>query len=82
MSLLASISVHQCDGCSKIIVVNTLEEFRAYSETWHQGIGVDFCDGCKSTETAKKAIADDRSKFNAAVGACAAVSKREGRYVN
>lgn len=62
MSLLASISVIQCDDCRAVTVLKTNAEFHLFSSTWLEGFDLHLCPGCRQRSRNKGKIADDRAR--------------------
>ncbi len=56
MSVLASITVYQCDKCGAILMVKDANSAKFFELMWHQGLAYDFCQQCKYTEFAKSKI--------------------------
>lgn len=59
MSLIALISVHQCDLCPKVAVMKTDAEEADFQDRWHNGWSKDFCPDCRDSGDAVLAIADE-----------------------
>lgn len=47
MSLVALISVHQCDMCPQVAVIKTDAEQADFADRWHNGWAKDFCPACR-----------------------------------
>jgi len=57
MSLVALISVHQCDMCPQVAVIKTDAEQADFADRWHSGWAKDFCPACRDHRGAIEAIA-------------------------
>lgn len=61
MSVIASITVHQCDGCNTVAVLKSDAEYRFFELSWYEGLKVDFCHACRGKAANAEAILTDRA---------------------
>ncbi len=59
MSVLACITIKQCDGCGDVAVLQTDDEYNEFDQDWYDGTTCDFCMICKPLNTEK--IAKDQA---------------------
>lgn len=83
MSLIAYISVHQCDECKRVVVLKDEEQYIAFDDSWYSSYcRVEFCDRCRDLAAVQARIIDDE-KMNRAIEAVIAKSRKpEVDYVN
>lgn len=62
MSVLACVTVHECDGCGKTLALKTDRDYTSFEATWYEGLSVDFCPMCRDLPKFEMAIMGDRAK--------------------
>lgn len=62
MSVIACITVHECDGCKRIASLKTGAQYTTFEQTWYEGLSVDFCPRCWADPKNEPAIMADRAK--------------------
>lgn len=61
MSILASISIYKCDGCSTVRACQTVEEYSAFEASWYAGFGAHVCPACCLIAKGRQLIEADRN---------------------
>jgi len=64
MSILANITVYQCDDCRQVAVVTTDEDCDSFDANWSTSVAVDFCPACKNKAANRARIVSERKLFN------------------
>ena len=59
MSTIGAITVNQCDGCDKVAVLSTEEDYGSFEAHWYDGNSVHFCPECRSKLENQAEIAED-----------------------
>jgi hypothetical protein len=59
MSLLAAITVIQCDQCRRVECMRTDIEYSTVEATWYEGIRYHFCPLCRELAVSQDRIAED-----------------------
>ncbi len=60
MSVIATITVYQCNGCDTVAVCRSDAEYRLFELSWYEGLKVDFCHACRGkSENADRILADN-----------------------
>lgn len=62
MSVVAVITVYECNGCGATVRLETDAEERTFKATWYEGLLVDFCPVCRELPAAKLSILADTSR--------------------
>jgi hypothetical protein len=50
MSVLSCITVHQCDHCKKIAVLNSDRQYQEFTDTWWTSCNLDYCPVCRNLD--------------------------------
>jgi hypothetical protein len=80
MSVLAQITVVECDGCKRLATLTNPVERETFEQTWHRTRDKDFCFLCRETiELAdEKVISSVVAKINRKYGAVATLEVTNG----
>lgn len=83
MSLIAYISVHQCDECERVIVLKDDDQYTAFDDSWYSSYGrVEFCDRCRDLASVQERILEDERMDRAIAAALSKHRKPEVDYVH
>lgn len=66
MSVLAELTVYQCDNCPAVIVVRDHDSREKFDLEWHEG-GRDYCGTCRGLPKIAEAINREKSLVQQAI---------------
>lgn len=68
MSILACITIYECNGCKTTLGVQTDAEYKSHRDTWYEGLFVDYCPLCRELpEHEPRILSDQAARSHAAV---------------
>lgn len=71
MSVLAVITVVECDGCKRLATMTNDVEYTTYEKTWYVGVNTQLCFVCRegSEERLVKSVVDEQA-MDRAINKC------------
>lgn len=60
--ILATIILRQCDNCTALVAIKTVEDWRTFEKTWHTGERYDFCPECRHKIETQSCILEDETR--------------------
>lgn len=63
MSIVANLTVHQCDDCRQVAVVQTDEDYDSFAANWLTSVTLDFCPACRDKPGHKDEVEAERKLF-------------------
>lgn len=82
MSVIATITVYQCNGCDTVAVCRSDAEYRFFELYWYEGLKVDFCHACRGKAENVDAILGDRALRQQIANTVTRLNKKEAAHAH